>query len=229
MAEKPVKSKNTKKPKRQKVKQGHKLVWITLVIILLPLLVVGYVLLTSAKESDQPVEGNRFGANDLNPKITEAQMNSIQNDLMTIGGMETATIDLKSATLRIHLNMVDQAGDDILEAAANQAYDIVNNYLPIGTYFTNPADGKNYDLEIDAYNYLVDDTHPQEGWHFVKVSKSGAGERVTDHITTPRNPQLAADVKNQQVVTPGATDTQTDDQGTGVDEVAEQLVEEEYQ
>ncbi len=232
MAEKPVKRKTGSKPKRQKVKQGHKLVWITLVIILLPLLVVGYVLLTSAKESNQPVEGNRFGPNDLNPKITEAQMNSIQSDLMNIGGVETATVDLKSATLRLHINMVDQAGDENLQAAANQAYDIVNNYLPIETYFTNPADGKNYDLEIDAYNYLVDDAHPQEGWHFVKISKSGAGQKVTDIITTPRNPELAADVKNQQPVTPGAADPQAASEagaGEGQEDIAEQIIQEDNQ
>lgn len=213
--EKPVKQRRVSRPKRQKVKQGHKLVWLTLVIILVPVVVIGYVLLTSAKESDQPVEGNRFGVNDLNPKIQEAQIASIQNDLMSIGGMETATVDLKSATLRVHLNMVDAADDATLEAAANQAYDIINTYLPIETYFTNTAEGKNYDLEIDSYNYLVDDTHPADGWRFIKISKSGAGDRVTDNITKAKNPDLAASVKAQNVqvpapADPGAADSQAD-------------------
>lgn len=190
------------KPKKQKVKQGHKLVWLTLLIVLVPIMVVGYVLLTSAKESDQPVEGKRFNISDLNPRIQESQIAAIQNDLMGIGGVEGATADLKSATLRIHLNMVDSADYDILNAAAMQAYNIVNNYLPIETYFTNSADGKNYDLEIDAYNYLVDDAHPQEGWRVVKLFKSGAGELVTDILTQAKNAELAQSVKNKSAQSP---------------------------
>ena len=190
------------KPKKQKVKQGHKLVWLTLIILIIPVVVVGYVLLTSASESDQPVVGNRFDPQDLNPKIQETEINSIQGELMSIGGMETATVTLKSATLRIHLNMVDSADNATLQAAADQAYQIVSNHLPIETYFTNTAEGKNYDLEIDSYNYLVDDTHPQEGWRFIKVSKSGAGQKVTDIITEPRNAELAQQVRTS---TPQAT------------------------
>lgn len=205
-----MKRKRVSKPKRQKVKQGHKLVWLTLVILMVPVLVIGYVLLTSARESDQPVEGNRFGANDLNPRIQQSQLSSIQGDLMGIGGMETATVDLKSATLRVHLNMVDAADEATLEAAANQAYDIINNYLPIETYFTNTAEGKNYDLEIDSYNYLVDDTHPVDGWRFIKISKSGAGDKVTDNITRAKNPDLAAAVKAQNVQVPSAADPNAD-------------------
>lgn len=184
-----------KSPKKQKVKQGHKLVWLTLIILIIPCVMIGYILLVSARETDQPVEGNRFGPNDLNPKIEESQFAAIQGDLMNIGNMESATIDLKSATLRVHLNLVDNADDAMLEDAANQAYDIINNHLPIETYFTSNADAKMYDLEIDSYNYLVDDTHPTEGWRFVKVVKNNSGNRVTDHVTTPRNPDLANQVR----------------------------------
>lgn len=200
MPEKPVKSTKVRKPKKQKVKQGHKLVWLTLIILIIPCVMIGYILLVSARETDQPVEGNRFGPNDLNPKIEETQMSAIQGDLMSIPNMESATIDLKSATLRVHLNLVDNADDVMLEDAANQAYDIINNHLPIGTYFTSNGEGKMYDLEIDSYNYLVDDAHPADGWRFVKVVKNNAGNRVTDHITTPRN----ADLANQVRYTPPA-------------------------
>ncbi len=197
-----TKKRRVSKPKKQKVKQGHKLVWLTLLIVFVPIMVVGYVLLTSAKESDQPVEGNRFNISDLNPRIQESQIAAIQNDLMGIGGVEGATVDLKSATLRVHLNMVDHAEYDSLNAATMQAYNIVNNYLPIETYFTNSADGKNYDLEIDAYNYLVDDSHPQESWRVVKLFKSGAGPLVTDILTQAKNAELAQSVKNKSAQSP---------------------------
>lgn len=223
-----VKRKRVSKPKKQKVKQGHKLVWLTLVIILIPVLVVGYVLLTSARESDQPVVGNRFGVNDINPQIQETDMNNIQGELMGIGGIETATIDLKSATLRVHLNMFDDADNGTLQAAADQAYEIVSRYLPIETYFTNTAEGKSYDLEIDSYNYLVDDAHPQEGWRFVKVSKSGAGGKVTDIITEPRNAELAEQVRNSTPQVPEETQSEevpVEGEGEGEVPVEEQYYE----
>lgn len=204
MADTPVKRKRVRKPRKQKVKQGHKLVWITLAIILIPLVIVGYVLLTSAQGSDQPVEGSRFSANDLNPKIEDSQIADIQGQLMTIPGVETATIDLKSATLRVHLNMQDGASDEELENGANQAWDIVNSILPIETYFTNTTDGKNYDLQIDSYNYLVDDAHPAEGWRFIKITKTGSGERTVDNMTQAKNPDLADQVRNRNVQVPQA-------------------------
>jgi hypothetical protein len=195
MAE-PVKTKKVRKPKKQKVKQGHKLVWLTLAIILIPALLVGYVLFTSAEESGQPVEGSRFGINDLNPAIQDSQIAAIQSELMQIGGVESATVNLNSATLRIHLNAADVADDAALGAIAEAAYQIVDNYLPVDTYFTNSADGKNYDLEIDAYNYLVDDAHPIDGWNFIKIVKNSSGEKIVENMTEAKNWDLAQAVKN---------------------------------
>lgn len=220
--------KRVSKPKKQKVKQGHKLVWLTLLIVFVPIALIGYVLMTSAKESDQPVEGNRFNISDLNPRIQESQMAAIQNDLMGIGGIEGATYDLKSATFRVHLNMVDHADYDSLKAAALQAYDIVNNYLPIDTYFTNSADGKNYDLEIDAYNYLVDDQHPIDGWRVVKVSKSGAGQQVIDILTQPKNAELAQSVKIKSQNQGAGESTPADSSTSQTDTETEEGTEEEY-
>ena len=50
----PVKVKKTRKPKKQKVKQGHKLVWLTLIIILIPVAIVGYVLMLSLIHISEP-------------------------------------------------------------------------------------------------------------------------------------------------------------------------------
>ena len=66
---------NVKKSTPRKVstkrKQGHKLIWFTVIVIAIPVIFVAYVLLTSAVGQDKPVVGNRFGSNDLNPKITQ--------------------------------------------------------------------------------------------------------------------------------------------------------------
>ncbi len=193
--EEPVKVSNPKKPKKQKVRQGHKLVWITLIILLIPCAIVGYVLMTSMEGQGQPVVGNRFSEHALQPQIQQKDVDAIQGELMNIEGVESATIDLKSATLRIHLNVVDGADDEMLDSAAEQAYSIVNNYLPIDTYFTNTSDSKNYDLEIDSYNFLVDGDHPLEEQRYIKILKTGAGEKRTDNMREARNQELTDSVR----------------------------------
>ncbi len=191
----PVKVSKPKKPKKQKVKQGHKLVWLTLVIILIPVAIIGYVLLTSMESQGKPVEGSRFASHALQPKIEKKDLDAIQGELMNIEGVESATMDMNSATLRIHLNMQDGYDDDGLNNAAETAYSIVNNYLPIDTYFTNSSDSKNYDLEIDSYNYLVDGDHPLEGQRYIKILKTGAGNKRTDNMRVARNQELTDQVR----------------------------------
>ena len=195
MALNKTKPKKTQK-KNTESKQGHKLVWFTLIIIAIPVVIVVYVLLTSMGGQGEPVVGNRFNDEDLNPSITEEAMNSIQEQASGIGGVEEVTINLKSATLRVHLNMDDSYTQDQIQAASDQAYEIVAATLPIDQYFTNREDAKMYDLEIDTYNYIVDDSHPAEGQIYIKTTKTGAAtDRVTDVMTTAKDPELVAQIK----------------------------------
>lgn len=215
MANTPIKK--VRKPKKQKVKQGHKLVWLTLVIILIPVLVVGYVLFTSASGNDKPVEGKRFSSSDLNPAIDNGTLESIRSQLLGIDGVESATINLASATVRIHLNMVDGLDDNSIHNAAETAYNIVNSSLPIDTYFTDTATGKNYDLEIDSFNYIVDNSHPLAGQIYYKITKNGAGNKVVENINQPKNPELAEAVRNHVYDTSLVSDFGTEDvNGDGV-------------
>ena len=191
---------NRTKPKKTKTnpKQGHKLVWFTLIIIAIPFVIVAYVLLTSMGGQDEPVVGNRFNGGDLDPAITNEAMTSIQEQVAAIGGVEEATVNLKSATLRVHLNMDDSYNQDQIQAASDQAYQIVASVLPIEQYFTNREDAKMYDLEIDVYNYIVDESHPAQGQIYIMTSKTGAsGDKITDVMTSPKDPDLVNQIKRQ--------------------------------
>lgn len=176
--------------------QGHKLVWFTVIIIMIPIVIVGYVLLTSVGGQNHPVEGSRFSKTDLNPAITDNEISSLENSLSSIDNVEKASVDLLSATLRVHLDLVDSATDDVAQQALGSAYNIVNDQLPIDTYFTNKDHSKMYDLEIDSYNYLIDDTHTSDGWTYLKLTKTGASDGpVTDNMTTPKDADLANQLK----------------------------------
>ena len=92
--------------------------------------------------------------------------------------------------------MDDSYTQDQIQAASDQAYEIVAATLPIDQYFTNREDAKMYDLEIDVYNYIVDDSHPAEGQIYIKTTKTGAAtDRVTDVMTTAKDPELVAQIK----------------------------------
>ena len=157
--------------------QGHKLVWFTVIIIMIPVVIVGYVLLTSLGGQNRPVEGSRFSKADLDPAITKDNISSLESALGNIDNVEKVSVNLLSATL-------------------DSAYNIVNEQLPIDTYFTNKDSSKMYDLEIDSYNYLIDDTHTADGWTYLKLTKTGASDGpVTDNMTTAKDPELSNQLK----------------------------------
>lgn len=167
--------------------QGHKLVWFTVIIIMIPVVIVGYVLLTSLGGQNRPVEGSRFRKR-IQILLSQKTISHLLRVLLgNIDNVEKVSVNLLSATLRVHIDLVDSATDDVASAALDSAYNIVNEQLPIDTYFTNKDSSKMYDLEIDSYNYLIDDTHTADGWTYLKLTKTGASDGpVTDNMTTAK-------------------------------------------
>ncbi|MGN1277225.1 MAG: hypothetical protein ACI4UK_09585 [Floccifex sp.] len=192
---KPQKFSNTVKEK--KPKQGHKLVWFTIIIIAIPCAIVAYVLLTSIGGQNKPVAGDRFGKEDLNPEITSSLVKDIDGQLASIDGVEGVEVNLKSATLRISLDIVDDANSEKASSICESAYSIVDSICPISTYFTNTEDGKMYDLEIAAYTYLVDDAHPVEGQVYIQLTKTGAGDKVIDNMNSAKNQSIVDQIKRE--------------------------------
>ena len=176
--------------------QGHKLVWFTVIIIMIPVVIVGYVLLASLGGQNRPVEGSRFSKKDLDPAITDDNISTLESALSNIENVEKVSVNLLSATLRVHIDLIDSATDDVASAAINSAYSVINEQLPIDTYFTNKDASKMYDLEIDSYNYLIDDTHTADGWTYLKLTKTGASDGpVTDNMTVAKDAELSNQLK----------------------------------
>mgnify|MGYP004477301103 FL=1 len=176
--------------------QGHKLVWFTVIIIMIPVVIVGYVLLASLGGQNRPVEGSRFSKKDLDPAITDDNISTLESALSNIENVEKVSVNLLSATLRVHIDLIDSATDDVASAAINSAYSVINEQLPIDTYFANKDGSKMYDLEIDSYNYLIDDTHTADGWTYLKLTKTGASDGpVTDNMTVAKDAELSNQLK----------------------------------
>ena len=179
-----------KRMKQLKPKQGHKLVWFTLILIAIPIIFVLYVLLMSSFGQNKPVVGNRFHGNNLDPRISNDQIETIQNDLAGIGGVEKVDVILKSATLRISVDVADNTDQEGVNAIVEEAYSRVTKTLPEKTYFKNKENAKMYDLEIGGYNYLVDDAHDANGQVYIKITKTGAGSKTVDVMSSPKDEEL---------------------------------------
>ena len=194
------KEKKVKKTKDGKPKQNHILVWIAAAVVLIPTIFVGVVVMTSTENQGEPVTGVRFSEEDLNPAITEEQITQVQ-EAMTFDYVESVEVNLKSATLRININLedqVDEADQDLVENIAQDAYDAVNEILPVDTYFSQKEDGKMYDLSINVYNYSsFDEEHTEDHWIYVCLTKTSASqESVIDVPSVARDPDTAEAVMN---------------------------------
>lgn len=190
-----AKNKENKKVKKKKsFLESNWILRITIIIVVIPVVIIAFMLLTSVESSGEPVTGSRFKSQ-LNPEIKSSQIKSIQSSL-TYDNVDSVEVNLKSATLRILVDAndgIDQAG---IEALANDVYAKVDAVLPISKYFTNQKKTKMYDLEINVYNLI-----PQEGTTTAQIyailRKSAAAEEAgLDWVSTPTNEEVSDSLLN---------------------------------
>ena len=198
------KKNDKKETKKNAGKQSHILVWIAAAVILIPTILVGVVVMTSTENSGTSVVGSRFSETDLNPAITDDQITQIEAAMKELDYAESVEVNLKSATLRINIDLddiVDEVDEELVKKLASQAYDKVDAILPVETYFTQQSDAKMYDLSINVYNYSsFDEEHTEDHWIYVCLTKTSASEKsVVDVLSVPRDEETAEAVMNGEL------------------------------
>lgn len=191
----PKKQKNTTERAGKPKKRSNALFYIAGVVILIPLVLLGYIFFSAKEKSGVPINGERF-ADEIDPPISEEQKTQVKDSLKfdNVDGIE---VNLKSATLRINIDTKDDLSDDALTAVMNKAYDDVNGILPIDTYFTNKDGKKMYDLEVHVYNYIPDDTHAADKQIYKVKTKTGAAKKpVVNTLSSPVNKGTADGLLN---------------------------------
>ena len=145
-------SQNTKENKKEKKarKKGKMdaaswIILIGLIIIAIPCAAFAYILLSAQSATGSVITGDRF-TGDLDPAITSEQMTSIASSVEQIETVETAEVILKSGTLRIYLDTLDEMTPEVAEEAAKEAYTKLTEICDEGTYFTQTASKKMYDV-----------------------------------------------------------------------------------
>lgn len=168
---------------KKKVKNSNEkpnyVLWTGIIIILIPLVVLAYILISSIEKTGEPVIGNRFD-DELDPAITSEQVTKVK-ELLNFEQVENVEVNLKAATLRITMNVKDDTSEESIKNILNESYNKVNETLPVETYFTNKENVKMYDLEIHVYNVIPDETTTISQIHYVRT-KTGGAETYTDNV-----------------------------------------------
>ena len=178
------------------VKQMKPLYWVAIVVILIPLLSLGFIYISTKENAGSPTVGERFD-DQLEPAITQQQLDAI-HEALQYEKAEVVEVNLKSATLQILIDLKDDAGNETVTNVLNDAYKKVIDILPVNTYFTNDGEKKMYDLDIHVYNFIPegDDT---SGWVYKeKIKNAAAKKATTDTLSKPRNEKLSDKLLDQQ-------------------------------
>lgn len=195
-----------KKPKKKKLSTSALVLIISCIIIAIPIIIFLVIIISAALTNSKPSFGNRFD-NDLNPAITSSQIESVKNSVSSISGVESCEVNLATAQFRVNIDTKDSASEEEIEKITKDAYDAVNKELPVSTYFKMSSDGQRmYDLAINSYNYIPDNNEDANWISYVLTKNSKMDDYETQLISSPKNSDLAKELRGEIVDTPDTTD-----------------------
>ncbi len=193
-----TKRKVKRQPRKIRRKKQEKLgfnwfFWISLIIIAIP---VGYfisLLIEASKVSHVPILGDRI-KNTIVYTINESDVEYISSSVKQLEGVENAEINLIVETLRITVDVKDDYTEKQIEELILSIYTIIDEKIPIATYFTRDGDFKQYDLDIMAYNDIN-----SEELIIVNLIKNGSMEEYSIQVLSrPVNPELVEKLLEEQ-------------------------------
>ena len=198
-----VNTKQKQIKKKKKLSKGGIVLLVGAIIILIPCLIFGGILLSAALETGKPVVGNRFN-NDLNPSISSSATKSLESSIKALSGVEKCSIELTSAQYRVNVDTVDSLSDSEIQSLVVEVYNLVNQELPISTYFTATDSEKMYDLSINVYNTTSDGNI-----YYILTKNSKMTAYSIQCVSSPVDEDLAKDLRGEN--TSSTDDTTTED------------------
>ena len=188
----------SEKPKkaRRRLSRSALVLLVGIFIIAIPVVIFLSILGISALQTGTPREGSRFDG-DLNPAITDKMVESLKDDLSSIGSVESVEIRLAQGQLRIYIDVADSATEEQVDSILTTAYNKVNSALPIATYFTSKDNAKMYDLNINVFTKAeASDIGAADSRQYKLLHKNSAEETYgIEDLAHPKNPDLAAELE----------------------------------
>jgi len=191
-----MKKEQTKTKKiRRKISFGGYILIASLIIVVIAGSIFAWLILDSSIGSGKTIVGNRFQL-ELNPKIETTQIEAIKSELAAMPTTVASSVNLKSATLRISVQVQADVTDEVFQTTILGIKDLVDTKLPILTYFTSTPDVKMYDLEIHVFNSTTGVSTETFTYHyFILVKNAKMTSWAIQEVSTPANPELAAELR----------------------------------
>lgn len=214
MSEKNVKTKKQKKaPSNQGGKYSLLIIFVMVVLIAIPSFLVGSIIYDSYMKTGVPTVGQRF-ENDLVNKISEDNLKQLESSLGTVDNVESVSVELQSATLKVYVNVEDSFEKEGYPDLTKQVYDQLATILSIEKYFTSSGNVKNYDLEITVFqnsSKLSKETGP----YFVLLKNAPMPEPKVYNYGDPLNPELVKNLFAEDVDLPDGSNPSSDENPDG--------------
>ena len=221
-----VKRKTTKtgaKKVRRKIKMDRTVLifLICLALIMIPILIFGWVLLSASLDTGKPILGDRYKG-DLDPAIKKADISSVESAVKGVSGVESVDVELAAGTLRVYADIEDSANGDAVKSRCADIYSSVSSVLDPNIYFTQSDGKKMYDLEIHVYN-LAKNRESEEFAYAIETKNSSMEEPIIQLVSEPVNAELAQQLRDavEQRNNPTPTPEETTEITLGSEDVEE--------
>ncbi len=195
--------KTVKTKKRRRISVASVVLVVGIIVLLIPVFIFGYLIYNATSGTGAPSFGNRFN-NDLTPAITKDQITVVETAFKAMPSVESVSVNLKSATLRINVDTVDTLDEAGVKTLTTNIYDTLQATLPTATYFTADETKKMYDLEISVFNFK-DGKDKANYFYFIITKNANMEKWAIQEVSKPLNPALAQQLKdalNPPVVAP---------------------------
>lgn len=166
-----------------------------IIAISIPLIIFLWIIVSAALNTGKPINGNRF-AGDLDPAISKSDLKQVETAVSSIPSVDEVEVVLKTATLRIYVDVADTASVTDVERIAKQSYDKLNENLNVGTYFQSNEGKKMYDLEIHVYN--MEKAEDQKFIYYILNKNSKMSEYKLQLVSEPLNPELVKELTAEE-------------------------------
>ena len=184
-----------KKHKKKELDRSTVILITGLVLIAIPCLILGWILISASLDTGTPILGDRFQG-DLDPAITSEQISQIETQVASEGSVDSVTVELATATLRIYVDAADSLSEEEATALSQTVYQDVTSVLPKSTYFTSTSSKKMYDLEVHVYNDLS--LAGTDGYMYVIRTKNAAMEQAeVQTVSKPLDADLAQQLRDE--------------------------------
>ncbi|MDR1794669.1 MAG: hypothetical protein LBR25_04685 [Erysipelotrichaceae bacterium] len=224
-------SSNGKKiPKKYRKKKVDGATWFLIIgsaLILIPIIWFAVILLQADAATGKAIIGDRFEG-DLNPAITQTQINEVVASLQEEPEIAEVQVILKVATFRVYIKVEPGLSSEQYLDLIDRCYDKVTAILPVDIYFSVINDiQKQYDMEIHVYNMDKDDGTDNFTYYLMVKSSNMAAPSQPQLVSEPVDPELAKELQDSltqadepEKITDGDGEIQTPDdseeeEGTG--------------